>query len=64
MILLPSDNYSVEWSGRVWQTPADSNGYLVRIFQHTHLKSAKQQPLKVVSSGLPHPTQQVQIQKT
>jgi hypothetical protein len=26
--LLPSANYSAEWSGRVWQPSADSNGHL------------------------------------
>ncbi len=45
--LLHSANYSVEWSGQVWQPSADSNGCLVHFF--LNLKSTKQ-PL--VSRGI------------
>ncbi len=30
---LPSKNYSAEWSGRVWQPSADSNGHLAPFFK-------------------------------
>ncbi len=45
--LLPSANYSAEWSGRVWQTSADSNGCLAHYFCQQRLS---------------HLTQKVQIQ--
>jgi hypothetical protein len=58
--LQPSANYSAEWSGRVWLPAADSNDLLAHIF----LKFEVLQTFIIfVSSGLLHPTQQVQIQK-
>ncbi len=56
--LLPSANYSAEWSGRVWQPFAYSIGSFGPLF--FYLKGAK--PI-IVSSGLSHPTQELNLKK-
>jgi hypothetical protein len=52
--LLPSANNSAEWSGRVWQPSADSNGHLEHIFFKFEA------PQMAICRGLSYPTQQVQ----
>jgi hypothetical protein len=65
MTLLPSTNYSAEWSGRVWQFSADSNGNFKRTKQpllsatgcHPGSSNSKNvcQTASIICIGLSHP---------
>jgi len=57
--LLPSASYSAEWSGGVCQPVADKNDHLAHFLKIETRKTAI-----IVSSGLSHPAQEVQIQKS